>query len=179
MEAPSGRSGGPPKYAGADTATFDKLHGFKNLITWQKADDLALLVRNATSRFPWLDRRLVSDMRGASVSVASNIAEGYGRAALGDYIHHCEIARGSQSELGSQVQHCERSRLLGGTELHAILAVFDQACYFLDRLLTALNEKRESGQWDRKFWIKEQTAEYLADARPPKKRNARPRSSRR
>jgi four helix bundle protein len=43
-------------------------------------------------------------MRGAAVSVMGNIAEGYGRNAIGDYIRYCEIARGSLAELGSYIE---------------------------------------------------------------------------
>lgn len=46
-------------------------------------------------------------MRGAAVSVFGNIAEGYGRSAIGDYIRFCEIARGSLTELGSYIEFCQ------------------------------------------------------------------------
>ena len=46
-------------------------------------------------------------MRGAAVSVFGNIAEGYGRSAIGDYIRFCEIARGSLTELGSYIEVCQ------------------------------------------------------------------------
>jgi len=139
---------------------FAKLSGFKNLIVWQKADDLALLVRELTAGFSYVDGRLVRDMRGSSGSVPFNIAEGYGRAALGDYIHFCEIARGSLGELGTQLHHCERAGLLTGEKLQRIARLYEQTCYFLDRLLQSLRKKQEEGQWDRKFWVKEGTAPY-------------------
>jgi len=42
-------------------------------------------------------------MRRSSVSIASNIAEGYGRATKGEYLHFLGNARGSKCELQTQM----------------------------------------------------------------------------
>src|ERR1035441_10782174 len=46
---------------------------------------------------------LTNQLRRASVSVASNIAEGYGRATKGEYVQFLGHARGSCSELETQI----------------------------------------------------------------------------
>ena len=54
----------------------------KDLIVWQRAVQLSLAVYKLTSTFPEAERfGLTSQMRRASVSVASNIAEGYGKSS--------------------------------------------------------------------------------------------------
>ena len=98
----------PRAYQGAKTRTYQKLYGYKNLITWQKADDLAAMVHELTLHWGPGYYRLSDQMRSAAVSVKSNIAEGYCRVSLGDYIRFCVIARGSLGERGSQIQDCER-----------------------------------------------------------------------
>jgi four helix bundle protein len=53
---------------------------FKDLVVWQRAIELTLAVYKLTARFPDSERfGLTNQMRRAAVSVASNIAEGYGR----------------------------------------------------------------------------------------------------
>jgi len=92
----------PKAYQGAITRTYQKLYGYKNLIAWQKADDLAAQVHEVTVHWEPGYYCLSDPMRSAAVSATSNIAEGYCRVSLGDYIRFCEIARGSLGELGSQ-----------------------------------------------------------------------------
>jgi four helix bundle protein len=58
---------------------------FKDLIVWQRAVELSLAVYKFTSRFPESERfGLTSQLRRAAVSVASNIAEGYGKSSRGE-----------------------------------------------------------------------------------------------
>jgi hypothetical protein len=60
---------------------------FKNLLVWQKAVALSLAVYRLTSAFPRSEQfGLTDQMRRASVSVASNIAEGNGRSTRGEYL---------------------------------------------------------------------------------------------
>jgi four helix bundle protein len=82
---------------------------FKDLIVWQKAVDLSSEVYRLTASFPRSERFGLSDqMRRASVSVASNIAEGYGRATKGEYVQFLGHARGSNCELQTQLAIAER-----------------------------------------------------------------------
>jgi hypothetical protein len=67
----------PREYQGATTRTYRKLYGYKNLIAWQKADDLAAQVHDLTLGWAHGYQRLSDQMRSAAVSVKSNIAEGY------------------------------------------------------------------------------------------------------
>jgi four helix bundle protein len=77
-------------------ATDDSKGSFKNLVVWQRAVELSLAIYKLTESFPSSEKfGLTNQLRRASVSVASNIAEGYGRSTRGEYIQFLGHARGS------------------------------------------------------------------------------------
>ena len=83
---------------------MSEIKTFRDLIAWQKGIELAKHVYRTTQTFPETERfGLVSQMRRAAVSIPSNIAEGYARASLQDYIRFLKVARGSLAELQTQV----------------------------------------------------------------------------
>ncbi|HEY4367220.1 MAG TPA: four helix bundle protein [Steroidobacteraceae bacterium] len=81
-----------------------KISSHKDLIVWRKSVSLASKVYVATTQLAKDERYgLSSQMRRSAVSVASNIAEGAGRAGRAEYIRFLDIARGSLSELETQI----------------------------------------------------------------------------
>ena len=77
---------------------------FKDLFAWQKAHRLAVNIYKATDSFPKSEQfGLTNQLRRASVSVASNIAEGFGRRTKGDRTHFYDMARGSLHEVQAQL----------------------------------------------------------------------------
>jgi len=80
------------------------LRDFKTLIVWKAAHQLTLDVYRACASFPKNEAYgLVSRMRRASVSIASNIAEGCGRHSNLEMARFLSIAAGSASELQYQI----------------------------------------------------------------------------
>ncbi len=65
-----------------------KIKEFTDLLVWQEAHTLVLLVYAATRTFPKEELfGLTSQMRRAAVSITSNIAEGFGRHGYREKIH--------------------------------------------------------------------------------------------
>jgi len=89
------------QYGGKNTQTFYKLHGFKKIVAWQAASDLSFQGDRLVKHFVPGYYKLADQMRSAAASVSANIAEGYCSGSLPNYIRHCNIARGSLGELGS------------------------------------------------------------------------------
>ncbi len=125
--------------------------GLRSLRAYQLAKKLAHLVYDATSAFPKSEFRLSGQMRGAAVSVYGNIAEGYGRNAIGDYIRFCEIARGSLSELGSYIEFCKERKLLKPADEAQLLELYNHTWNTLGALIRSLKEKKLDGSWDRTY----------------------------
>lgn len=82
-----------------------KIQTFRDLDAWKVAHKLVLQVYQATRGFPQAELYgLVSQMRRASVSIVSNIAEGFSRTFSKEKQQFYAIALGSIVELQSQLE---------------------------------------------------------------------------
>lgn len=71
------------------------MQDFKDLIVWKKAHENALAIYNLTKSFPKEEQYgITSQLRRASVSVPTNIAEGCGKFTQKDFAHFLQIALG-------------------------------------------------------------------------------------
>ncbi len=76
---------------------------FEELRMWQASRRLANLIYQLTGQASFRDAALRNQMRRAAVSVMSNIAEGFGRGSNEEFIYFLYIAKGSVTELLSQL----------------------------------------------------------------------------
>ena len=77
---------------------------YREIICWQKAITLVKSIYELTNSFPHSEQfGLTSQLRRASVSIPSNIAEGFGRGSNKDFRRFLDIARGSLFELQTQL----------------------------------------------------------------------------
>lgn len=80
-----------------------ELRSFEDLNAWQQCRRVYFLTYKFTKLFPDDEKfGLVTQMRRAAVSAASNVAEGFGRTAKPDKAHFYTMARGSVTELQNQ-----------------------------------------------------------------------------
>lgn len=85
------------------------MHNFRKLEIWNRAMNLAVEVHKLTSDFPSDEKyALTSQMRRASVSVHSNIAEGSGRKTDKDFSRFLYFSMGSLCELESQIIYANK-----------------------------------------------------------------------
>ncbi len=84
---------------------------FREHIVWQRSIDLCEAIYGFTKTFPSDELYgLRSQLRRASVSIPSNIAEGFGRKSTGELIQFACIARGSNLEVQTQLVIAKRLR---------------------------------------------------------------------
>jgi four helix bundle protein len=75
-----------------------------NLLAWQEAIQLVKATYTLTQAFPREEQfGLTAQMRRAAISVPSNIAEGAARSSKKEFVHFLVLARGSLSELETQL----------------------------------------------------------------------------
>ncbi len=80
------------------------MHNYKELKVWQKARELVKMIYNVTDKFPKEETYgLINQIRRASISIASNIAEGSGHSSNKEFSHFLEIAYSSSCELDTQL----------------------------------------------------------------------------
>ena len=82
-----------------------KIKSYRDLIVWQKSMELVKEVYLITKALPKEEQYgLTSQIRRSSISIPSNIAEGYGRHSTNDYLRFLQIATGSLYELQTQLE---------------------------------------------------------------------------
>ncbi len=115
--------------------------GYRKLIAYQKAKEVVKHTYKLLRKFPAEERYAMSDqLRRASVSITSNIAEGINRYSVKDKAHFIEIAYGSLMEVSSQFEIAEELNYITSDErLSMDLLVGDVA-----RLLTGLQKTYNS-----------------------------------
>ena len=93
--------------------------------------------------FPDAERfGLISQMRRAAVSVASNIAEGFGRGAKAEFRRFLVMTRGSLFELQTQAELARRMGWLKGEHLSALRQEAGDVDALLSGLLRSVNARQ-------------------------------------
>lgn len=81
-----------------------KIGNYKELIVWQKSIKLVKEIYEICKQLPKSEEYgLCSQIKRASISIPSNIAEGYRRQGTKEYIHFLGIAAGSAAEVETQL----------------------------------------------------------------------------
>src|SRR5258707_13304353 len=102
--------------------------------------DLVESIYRLTASLPASEQfGLTAQMRRSAVSVPSNIAEGYGRQATGEYRHHISIGRGSLLELETQILLARRLKYLQPADADSALKEIDEISRMLATLVAKLS----------------------------------------
>ncbi|CAN5891145.1 four helix bundle protein [soil metagenome] len=114
------------------------MESFRELVVWQKAMALVEQVYQVKKAFPREELySLTNQIRRASVSVPSNIAEGYGRQSTQDYIRFLLIARDSLNEARTQPEIAKRLLYLPSKNFVCL----ESLALEIERMLTSLVTK--------------------------------------
>jgi four helix bundle protein len=113
----------------------------KKLDVWRLAMDLVTEVYRITESFPKDERYSLTDqVRRAAISIPSNIAEGAARKTRNEFIHYLHVARGSLSELDTQLELAKRLAYLREADWQLL----DTQTERIDKMLHGLLRQQKS-----------------------------------
>lgn len=100
------------------------MRNFRNYDIWKNGMDIADNVYSLTDGFPKFEIYALSDqLRRASVSIPSNIAEGSSRTSQAEFAHYLEYSIGSCFEVETQLEIAKRRKYITEEQFNGLLAL--------------------------------------------------------
>ena len=119
-----------------------RLHTYKDLVVWQKAMELVVLIYELTEKFPRSELYgLTSQMRRAAISIPSNIAEGRRRGSKKEFLHFLLNAYGSGAELETQLEIAKKLPETRNLDYNKINSLLEEIMKMLNRIIKSLKPK--------------------------------------
>ena len=116
------------------------MHSYKELIVWQKSYNLCLDIYSVSKLFPKEELfGITSQIRRASLSIPSNIAEGNARGSRKEYIHFLRIAFASAAEVETQLMLCKDLSLIKEKDYITISLLLTEVMKMLNSLIKKLS----------------------------------------
>jgi four helix bundle protein len=118
------------------------IRDFKDLIVWQKAMDLVEEAYVLVKKLPKEELFALSDqIRRSAISIPSNIAEGQGRNSTKEFIQFLAIAKGSKSELETQLLLCVKINYLKASDIENAINLINEIGKMINVLQKSLTTK--------------------------------------
>jgi four helix bundle protein len=118
------------------------LESYRKLEVWQKAIELVIAIYRATKELPDEEKYgLTSQVRRAAVSIPANMAEGYGRKHLAEYLHHLSMARGSLLETETLLTIAVKLEFMDRTQALGVWKLAQEVGKMLRKLILSLERK--------------------------------------
>jgi four helix bundle protein len=141
----------------------NKNRGYQKLRVWNDAMESYVKTCQCFRKFPYDLRRVAAQAVASADSVHRNIAEGYCRRSINEYLNFLNIALGSLGESVSGLHAYRESDQLTEDGFEAL----DSLAYKLEngllKLVESLEQKREQGDWIDHLIVRESNAIYGSD----------------
>ncbi|MCL5030760.1 MAG: four helix bundle protein [Bacteroidetes bacterium] len=125
--------------------------GYMKLDVWNDAINLFQLVNNILLKIDRLDFKLKAQILDAAQSISSNIAEGYCRRSINEYLQFLSISLGSSGELMTRIIGLKSIRQINEETFEEL----DKSHYSVENkllnLIKSLQLKRKEGTWDQEI----------------------------
>ena len=143
-----------------NTERRNKNRGYQQLLVWQDAIELYGLVFQSVRGWPFEQKKLASQSIASADSVHRNIAEGYCRRTVREYLQHLNIALGSLSETLSGFIAYSRTGQVEPSTFEQLDTLIFRLENRLLKLVESLERKRDAGDWTETLIVREDSIEY-------------------
>ena len=119
-----------------------KISSHKDLEIWKLSMELVVSIYNLTRNYPSSEKfNLIQQLQRAATSIPSNISEGAARKSKKEFIYFLSIARGSLSEVETQLIISERLEYINNDSLpyQEIKSLRIMISSLINNLQTSLN----------------------------------------
>ena len=134
--------------------------GYQKLIVWNDAINYYSLTCDVFRPFPFELKRVASQQIASADSVHRNIAEGYCRRSINEYLNFLNISLGSLGESVSGLCSCRKANQISEEQFEKL----DAQAYKLEngllKLVESLERKRDRGDWIDHLVVKESNSVY-------------------
>lgn len=122
-----------------------EVFGYRKLIAYQKGKEVVKRTYKLLKKFPSEERYAMCDqLRRASVSITSNIAEGINRFSVKDKAHFIEMSYGSLMEVSSQFEIAEELGYITTEERMSMDSLIEEEARILSGLLNSFKPSTDS-----------------------------------
>lgn len=123
----------------------NEVFGYRKLIAYQKGKEVVKRTYQLLKKFPAEERYAMYDqLRRASVSISSNIAEGINRFSVKDKAHFVEMAYGSLMEVSSQFEIAEELGYISSEDRLSMDMLIEEEARLLSGLLNSYKPSTDS-----------------------------------
>lgn len=125
--------------------------GFKQLRVWNDAIELYILTCKIISNFPYELKKTASNCIDSSHSISRNIAEGYSRRSIKEYLNFLNFALGSSGEYHSCIHSFHKANQITNEDFNQLDELHYKTENELIQLIKSLQIKLKEGNWDQSF----------------------------
>jgi four helix bundle protein len=140
----------------------NKNRGYQQLRVWEDAIELYVASCRVFREFPYELKRVASQEIASTDSVHRNIAEGYCRRSIREYMQHLNFALGSLGESVSGLIACHKAAQLSEQDFGRLNALAYKLENGLLKLVESLERKEIKGDWVGHLVLKDSNEAYAA-----------------
>jgi four helix bundle protein len=131
------------RHAPCHSDRMPTIKSFRDLLVWQKSVDLAVNCHRIAKRFPRDEQPALGyQVRKSSLSIPSNVAEGFSRHSTAFYVQHLWTAHASGAELETQLIVGNRIGIVAEVEAEALIRDAAEVGRMVNGLVASLERGR-------------------------------------